>query len=178
MEERPVFPTAQNLRKMIASHVRATAQKLLDIIGQRLWDLQWSGQICFHDIPFPEDAEKDRLIVSRMSEKDVRKVVELVQDHLDECGYEYDFEVQKFEEHPHFRIYYWIDLQEAEASEGDGSVADSAAHDDELEPQPTDAFSTLDLLHLTASDDGSVDLADDEEEGPRTQESPVDLFFD
>jgi hypothetical protein len=179
MEERTGFPTAQSLRKMIATHVRATSEKCLNIIGQRLWDLQWSGQISFHDLPFPEESEKDRLIVSRMSEKDVRRVVALVQDHLDDCGYEHDFEVQKYEEHPHFRIYYWIDLQDGDGSSSDGGDEDS----DELEPQSTDVFSAMDLLHLTPSEGGSVDLAGvdlagEDEEGPRTQESPVDFFLD
>jgi len=106
---------------------------LIDVIGKRLLSLQWAGSLTFEDLAI-EECDERAVIVSRLGENDLRKVVLRMERRLGESGYCHDIELTKYDTVPHFRFTYLIELLDDDSTDevsSAGELCDSEDSDDD-----------------------------------------------
>lgn len=130
------IPTAFDIRQLIDSQIKILAERFMVIIGERLWKLQWDGSLTFDDLSFDASEDDSKLLISRMTERNIRSVVSFIEDTLDDRGYEYEFDVQKLDEAPHFRIHYYIELKDEEDGEDEDGNETIRLHRSVVESGP------------------------------------------
>lgn len=111
--DRSSLPTATEIRRLRDEHISLTAERLTAAVGKRLWRFQWDGELGFDDLLL-EPSDERALIISRLSERDLEKVLHIMEDNMDAAGYRYDVDLVKYKEHPFFHIRYFSELKTEE----------------------------------------------------------------
>ena len=144
--EKSSLPTATEIRRLRDEHISLTAERLTIAVGKRLWRFQWDGELGFDDLSLDPSDER-ALIISRLSERDLEKVVHMIEDNMDAAGYRYDVDLVKYKEHPFFHIRYFSELKtEEDVEELVENGSDSDASSDVSESEDAASSSAEDLL--------------------------------
>jgi hypothetical protein len=133
--ERSSLPTATEIRRLRDEHISLAAERLTTAIGKRLWRFQWEGELGFDDLLLDPSDEK-ALIISRLSERDLIKVIHMIEENMDAAGYCYDVDLVKYKEHPFFHIRYFSELktqEDVEEVSGRGSEELASLFDSDSE---------------------------------------------
>lgn len=145
-EEEPELPTHSQIRELRRDHIALAASRLARVIGRGLMSLQWVGILTFDDLALdPEDTRAT--VISRLSEKDMREVIKVIEGKLHKAGYCYDFDLMKYDSKPYFQITYELDFYESDKEDEEdhdvvcGGHRRAAKADTERATEPLEYFS-------------------------------------